>query len=375
MPETQLPAPGAARRSSPTLGSDPIPLVDLALQHAEVAAEIVEALVGAMSGGPVAEGQAVANFEAALAAFCHRRHCFGVARGTDALALVLQAAGIGPGSEAIVPANGRLATVAAVIRAGAWPVLADCDPVHHLLDPDDVGRRRTPRTRAVVAMHLFGQMAPMEDLAAVIGNGPAVLFEDAAHCPGATRHAEPPGAWGQAVITSFHPGMNLGAYGDGGAVLVDDDRLAGRVQHLRQSRALDAAQAIVLTAKLRHLQEWNHWRVATARLYAQWLGDDDRITLPAALPGNEHVWHHYVVRIPDRDRVLAELQAAGIGAAVHYGVPVHLLPASEVLGYRPGDFPNAEAAAGEMLSLPIYPGIRRDQVERVADTVRRALRS
>jgi len=364
---------GAGRRSGTLVGSGPIPLVDLAFQHAEVATEIVEALLAAISGGPVAEGQAVANFEATLAAFANRRHGIGVANGTEALALMLQAAGIGPGGQVIVPANGRLATVAAVIRAGAWPVLADCDPVHHLLDPNDVRRRLTRETRAVVAMHLYGQMAPMEDLAAALGDGPAVLFEDAAHSPGATRHGAPPGMVGWAVTTSFHPGMNLGAYGDGGAVLTDDDTLASRLRSLRQSR-LDAAQAIVLTAKLHHLREWNDWRAATARLYGECLAGHDRITLPAAMPGNGHVWHLYVVRVPDRDRILAELQAAGIGAAVHYPVPVHLLPASEVLGYRPGDFPHAEAAAAEMLSLPIYPGIRRDQVERVADTLRRALR-
>jgi dTDP-4-amino-4,6-dideoxygalactose transaminase len=370
------------------LGSEPVPLVDLSFQHAEVAVEIVEALVDVMARGRPAEAHAVEQFETALAALCHRRHCVGIANGTDTLALMLTAAGIGHGAEVIVPANGRLATVAAVMRAGAWPVLADCDPVHQLLDPDDVRRRLTPRTRAVVAMHIYGQMAPMDDLAAVFGEDSAVLFEDAAQCAGGTRYGAPPGSMGRAVVTNFHPGMSLGAYGGGGAVLSDDDDLATRVRSLHKRgegtdperyRAsppghFDAAEAIVLSAKLGRLREWNRLRAEAARLYGELLAGDDRITLPGVLAGNEHVWHRYVVRIPNRDAVRAELEEAGIGAAVHYSVPIHLLPASEMLGHRRGDFPHAEAAAEEILSLPIYPGIRADQVGRVANAVRRAIR-
>jgi dTDP-4-amino-4,6-dideoxygalactose transaminase len=354
--------------------TEPVPLVDLAFQHAEVNAEIAEAVIAAMTNGWRVEGGAASQFEAAFAAFCQRRHCVGVANGTDTILLMLRAAGIGSGDEVIVPANGRLAMVAAVLRAGARPVLADCDPQYHLLDPDRLRAHLTLRTRAVVAVHLYGQMAPVEDLAAVAGDR-IVLFEDAAQSPGATRHGRTPGTWSRAVVTSFHPRMNLGAYGRGAAVLTDDDVLADRLRSLRPSgHRLDDGQAIVLLAKLRHLPDWNARRAVTARLYRALLEDDDRIVLPATMPGNEHVWHLYVVRVADRDAVLAALQSAGIGAAVHYPVPIHLMPPCDGLGYRRGDFPHAEAAAAEILSLPIYPGIHADDVERVADALRRAVR-
>ena len=354
--------------------TEPVPLVDLAFQHAEINAEIAEALSAAMTKGWRVEGDAAAQFEADFAAFCGRRHCVGVANGTDTILLTLRAAGIGAGDEVIVPANGRLAMVAAVLRAGARPVLADCDPQYHLLDPDGLRARLTLRTRAILAVHLYGQMAPVEDIAAVAGDR-VVLFEDAAQSTGATRLGQAPGTWSRAVLTSFHPGMNLGAYGNGAAVLTDDDVLADRLRSLQPAgHQLDDGQAIVLLAKLRRLREWNARRAVTARLYRELLEDQDRIVLPAAMPGNEHVWHLYVVRVLRRNVVLAELHSAGIGAAVHYPVPIHLMPSCGVLGYRRGDFPHAEAAAAEILSLPIYPGIHPDEVERVVDALRRAVK-
>lgn len=382
-----FPLSGRSQGPATTLASTAVPFADLAFQHAVVADEIAAALLDVMARRKGAEEHAVARFETALAASCHRAHCVGVAHGIDTLSLMLRAAQVGQGDEVIVPANGRLATVGAVMRAGAWPVLADCDPVHHLLDPHDVRQRLTSRTRAVIVPHLFGQMAPIEKLAAVVGEGRVFLFEDAAQSHGATRHGDPPGTRGVALATSFHPGMSLGAYGGGGAVLTDDDVLAARVRSLhergeatdaerdrRPPARFDTSEAVVLAAKLRHLRTFTELRRDAARRYHEALGRHERIHLPGVLAGNEHVWHRYVIRVPGRDAVLAELQATGIGAAVHYAVPVHLLPGSAVLGYRQGDFPHAEAAADEMLSLPIYPGIRPDQIERVASAVRRALR-
>jgi len=349
-------------------------LIDLAFQHAEVAVEIMEAIVAVMTKGKSAEERAVSQFETAMAEFCGAKQCVGMADGTDALTLLLRAAGIGTGHEVILPANGRLAMVAAVVQTGAWPVLADCDPVHQLLDPGDVEKRITARTKAIVALHLYGQMAPVEDLAALAEAGGAVLFEDAAQSVGASRHGEHPGVHARAVVTSFHPGMSLGAYGGGGAVLSDDDGLIARLRALQERPGLDASEAIVLTAKLRHLPEWNRLRASAARYYGELLGGDEPIALPKVLPGNDHVWHRYVVRVPDRDAVLAALQSDGIGAAADYRVPVHLLPASEMLGNHRGDFPHAEAAGDDLLFLPIYPGIRYAQVGRVANALRRALR-
>jgi dTDP-4-amino-4,6-dideoxygalactose transaminase len=360
--------------SGTKLGSEPIPLVDLAVQHAEVAGAIMDDIVAVMTKGKPAEQRAVARFEAAMAEFCGRKHCAGVANGTDPLGLLLRAAGIGAGDEVILPANGRLAMVAAVMRTGARPVLADCDPVHQLLDPIDVGKRITAQTKAIVALHLYGQMAPVEELAALAQAAGAVLFEDAAQSVGAARHGQPPGGRAGAVITSFHPGMSLGAFGGGGAVLTDDDGLIARLRALQGRPGFDASEGIVLTAKLGHLRAWIRLRATAARFYGELLGGDAGIALPGVVPGNEHVWHRYVALVAGRDTVLAELQSEGIGAAADYRVPVHLLAASEMLGYRRGDFPNAEAAADGLLFLPMYPGIRYSQVDRVADSLRRALR-
>jgi dTDP-4-amino-4,6-dideoxygalactose transaminase len=383
-----FPPTGRTPGSGSILASTHVPFVDLAFQHAMVAAEIAQALLDAMAQGKDAEGQAVARFETALAGSFRRDHCVSVADSIDTLSLMLRAAEVGPGDEVIVPANGRLATVAAVLRAGAWPILADCDPVHHLLDPEEVGQRLTSRTKVVVVPHLFGQMAPIEELAAVVDEEQVLLFEDAAQSIGASRHGDPPGTTGIALAISFHRGMSLGAYGGGGAVLTDDHVLAARIRSLHERREgadadrlrakrparLDASEAVVLAAKLRHLRTFKELRRDAAMRYHDALGHHERIKLPGVLAGNEHVWHRYVIRVPGRDRVLAELLATGIEAAVHYAVPLHQLPGAEMLGYREGEFPRAEAAAHEMLSLPIFPGIRPDQIERVAAAVRRALR-
>lgn len=362
-----------------------IPLVDLALQHREIAADIVPTLLRLMGDGRFIGGSEVSDFESAFAAFSHRLGCVGVGNGTDAVELMLRAAGIGPGDDVVVPANTFVATVAAVVRAGAHPVFADCDPVHHLIDPESVSESITPRTRAIMAVHLYGQMAPMERLAAVAEAHGALLFEDAAQAHGATRYGRTPGTWGRAAATSFYPGKNLGAYGDGGAVTTDNAELASRVRALRNhggngrydhrmigwNSRLDTLQAAVLLAKLPHLQEWNDQRVQAARTYDKLLAGHDGIRLPNVLSGNEHVWHLYVVRVAERDRVLGELNEAGIQAGVHYPVPVHLLPGFEA-GER-GRFPNAELMADEILSLPVYPGITPEQVERVAETLLRSV--
>jgi dTDP-4-amino-4,6-dideoxygalactose transaminase len=246
----------------------------------------------------------------------------------------------------------------------------------------------TPDTRAIMAVHLYGQMAPMEQLAAVAEECGARLFEDAAQAHGAAQSGRTPGGWGEAAATSFYPGKNLGAYGDAGAVTTDDGALAARVRALRNhggdgrynhrmigwNSRLDTLQAAVLLAKLPHLREWNDQRAQAARVYTKLLAGHDAIRLPGVMPGNDHVWHLYVVRVPERDRVLDELKEAGIQAGVHYPVPVHLLPGFESGGNGTvRRFPNSELMAGEILSLPIYPGITPAQVERVAETLLRSV--
>jgi dTDP-4-amino-4,6-dideoxygalactose transaminase len=364
----------------------PIPLVDLAVQHAQVADEVQAGWARVVAAGAFIGGPDVAAFESEFAAFSGVGHVVGVANGTDALELALRARGVGPGDEVVVPANTFVATAEAVSRVGARPVLVDCDPDHLLIDPSEVAGRVGPRTRAVMAVHLYGQMAPVEAVRAAVPDSVDVI-EDAAQSQGATRHGRPSGSMGVVAGTSFYPGKNLGAYGDAGAVLTDDAATADAVRALRahggvqkyrhelvgMNSRLDTLQAVVLRAKLARLEGWNVERREAAARYDALLGDHDGIGLPSVMPGNVPVWHLYVVRVAERDRVLARLDAAGIGAGIHYPQPVHLLGAYADLGHRPGSFPVAEAAAGEILTLPLFPGITASQQERVAETLRAAV--
>jgi dTDP-4-amino-4,6-dideoxygalactose transaminase len=369
--------------------AEPIPLVDLHVQHAEVGAEVEAGWARVAKEGSFILGPEVRAFEAEFARFSGVDHCVGVANGTDALELALRARDIGPGDEVIVPANTFIATAEAVTRAGALPVLVDCDADHLLIDPARVAERVGPRTRAVMAVHLYGQMAPVEQLARVLP--PEVdVIEDAAQSQGATRHGRSSGSVGVAAGTSFYPGKNLGAYGDAGAVLTDDPATADAVRALRDhggtakyrhdrvgmNSRLDSLQAVVLRAKLARLPRWNDERRAAARRYDQLVTDAGLdVRTPTTLAGNGHVWHLYVVRVPRRDEVLSALHAAGIGAGIHYPHPLHLLGAYVHLGHGAGDFPCAEAAAAEILSLPLFPGITESQQRRVVAKLGAALRT
>lgn len=364
-----------------------IPLVDLAAQHAEVAAEVTEGWRRVIATTSFIGGEDLTAFESDFAAFCGVEHCVGVANGTDAVELALRAAGIGPGDEVIVPANTFVATAEAVIRAGASVVFVDCEPDHLLIDVSAVEARIGPRTRAVIAVDLYGQVPVMEELVALGDRSGILLFEDAAQSQGAGRLGRRAGSFGVAAATSFYPGKNLGAYGDAGAVLTSSadvaDRLrglrnhggSGRYQHeiLGFNSRLDTLQAVVLRAKLARLGQWNERRREAAVRYADLLGDVPDVVVPGTLAGNEHVWHLYVIRVPRRDEVLHSLRAAGIGAGIHYPVPVHLQSAFLAGGPGEGACPVAEQAAGEIMSLPIFPGITADQQERVGEAVRKAL--
>jgi dTDP-4-amino-4,6-dideoxygalactose transaminase len=366
----------------------PVPFVDLGLQHRRVAAEVRPRLEEVMSATAFVLGPQVAGFEERFAAYCGVRHCVGVGNGTDALELALRGAGIGVGDEVIVPANTFVATAEAVVRAGARLVLADCD-ADGLLDPAAVADRLTPRTRAVVPVHLYGQVAPMKQVRDAVGPG-VLVVEDAAQSQGARQEGRAAGSFGTAAATSFYPGKNLGAYGDAGAVVTDDDEVAERVRALRNhggvrkyehtligtNSRLDGMQAAVLTVKLAHLDAWNAERDAAAARYDELLAGlaaTAGLVRPRAVPGNDHVWHLYVVRVPRRDEVLAALGAAGVGAGIHYPLPVHLLPAFAGLGAGPGSYPVAERLAGEILSLPMFPGITAEQQDRVVAVLAAAL--
>jgi len=366
-----------------------IPLVDLKAQHAEVAADVQEAFAGVLGATNFILGKPVAEFETAFASFSKVAHCIGVANGTDALEIALRALDIGQGHEVILPANTFVATALAVVRAGATPVLVDCDPQHHLIDPGRVEAAITPRTRALMPVHLYGQCAPMRDLMDIAERRGLMIIEDAAQAQGAEHNGSPVGSFGAISGTSFYPGKNLGAYGDAGALLTNSASLANRARALRNygsevkyfhpeigfNSRLDTLQAVVLSAKLKRLGAWNEQRRTAANRYSDLLREHqaDVFAAPSEAPGNIHVWHLYVVRVPRRDSVLERMNADGVGAGVHYPVPIHLQGAFHSLGHGVGAFPVTEKAAAEILSLPIYPQITEEQQGRVVEVLLRAV--
>jgi len=367
--------------------TDAIPLVDLRAQHREIAEEVREGLARVFAEAAFVLGADVRAFEEAFARFTGAAHCVGVGSGTDALEIALRATGVRPGDEVIVPANSFVATALAVVRAGAAPVLVDCDPVYHLIDPARVAERIGGRTKAILPVHLYGQMAPMRALGALAAPRGMLVLEDAAQAHGAEQDGVGAGAAGTAAATSFYPAKNLGAYGDAGAVLSNDAAIARRARALRNygsedkyhhpemgfNSRLDTLQAVVLQAKLKRLAAWNAARRTAAARYDALLADLGAVTPPTTAPGNVHAWHLYVVRVPRRDEVVRRLAAAGIGAGVHYPTPIHLQGAFRELGHRRGDFAVAEAAAAEVLSLPLHPHLTAGEQERVVDALRRAL--
>jgi dTDP-4-amino-4,6-dideoxygalactose transaminase len=365
-----------------------IPFVDLRAQQAEVHQAVMEDLERVFRDTGFVGGPEVVAFEEEYARYTGVSHCVGVANGTDAVEIALRAAGIGPGCEVILPANTFIATAEAVVRAGATPVLVDADEATLLIDPDQVARAVTPRTRAVVAVHLFGQIAPVEQIAGVLDGADVVLIEDAAQSQGATRGGVRSGALGLVAATSFYPGKNLGAGGDAGAVTTNDEELAARARLLSNhgsehkyvhetmgfNSRMDAVQAVVLRHKLRHLDAWNLMRQSAARRYSELLAGCEDLVLPVPMKGNEHVWHLYPIRVPNRDEVMSALQKNGIGAGIHYPVPIHLTPAYQELGLAGGNYPVTEAAALQMVSLPMFPHITASQQEAVAEVIRGVLR-
>lgn len=371
---------------STTLPMTVIPLVDLQAAHAEVAEDVRAGFDRILASTAFVKGAEAESFEREYAEFTGVAHCVGVANGTDAIELALRAARVPAGSEVVLPANTFVATAEAVVRAGARPVLADVDPEYLLLDDQSLASAISPETGAVIPVHLYGQMVPASRLAPAQERG-IVVIEDAAQAHGATHQGQPAGSFGLMAGVSFYPGKNLGAYGDAGAVLTQSADLARQIRLLGDhgserryehitlgfNSRLDGLQAVVLRVKLRKLAAWNEARRQAANRYDQLLADIDGVRLPKTAPGNEHVWHLYVIRVPHRDDVLRYLDEAGVRAAIHYPVPVHLQPAFQDLGYARGDFPVAEAAAEQILTLPLYPHITAAQQERVAEAVRRAL--
>jgi dTDP-4-amino-4,6-dideoxygalactose transaminase len=355
-----------------------IPHVDVKAQYAPLLDELKDRLATVLDSGRFILGPEVRAFEQEAAFFLGARQGVGVANGTDALVLVLEALGIGPGDEVVCPAFTFYATAEAISRVGATPVFCDIDPATLNADPADVAERVSPRTRAIVAVHLFGRPAPLEAPAGV------PVLEDAAQAFGARIDERRAGTLGVAGTFSFFPTKNLFGLGDGGLVVTDDDRLAERVRLLRfhgssdkesfeavgYNSRLDELQAAALRLFLEHVDGWNRSRRGAAERYAD-LGLGELVELPEDDPG--HVYHMYVVRSPERDRIAEELRARDIGCATYYTTPLHLQPVYAGLGYEPGSLPETERASRETIALPLWPAIEVEQQEQVVAAVRAAL--
>jgi dTDP-4-amino-4,6-dideoxygalactose transaminase len=363
--------------------SQPIPLVDLKAQYATIQSDIDSAIRRVVENTSFIMGSEVSAFEKAFAAFCGVNHCVGVGSGTAALELTLRALGIGPGDEVITVSHTFIATAEAISAVGATPVFVDIDPQTYNMAVGALLQTINQRTRAIIPVHIYGQPADMTTINAIAGQHDIPVIEDAAQAHGSTWAGRKTGSLATAACFSFYPGKNLGAYGDAGAVTTDDDAVAEQVRLLRNhgrhdkylheikgfGHRIDALQAAILHAKLPHLDEWTCARRRLADRYNQLLGDLE-LMLPYVDPQAEPVWHLYVIRTPLREEMLNYLKTQGIGAGVHYPIPLHLQPAYADLGYAPGTLPVTEAVAKSCLSLPIYPEMSDEQQDRVVTAIR-----
>jgi dTDP-4-amino-4,6-dideoxygalactose transaminase len=362
-----------------------IPYVDLKSQYRELRPEIEAAIRGVLESAQFVLGPAVASFERDFAAYCGAAEAIGVNSGTSALHLALLAAGVGPGDEVITVPYTFVATVSAIVYAGAKPVFVDVDPQYYTMDPAGLEKVLTPRTRAIVPVHLYGQPADMDPIVAFARAHGLAVIEDACQAHGAEYNGRRCGSMSDIAAFSFYPGKNLGAYGEGGAAVTSDPQHAEKIRLLRSwgettryehlvkgfNYRMDAIQGAILGVKLGHLERWTKARRSRARLYADALAGSGIVT-PPVRPGSRHVYHVYAVRVASRDVRRAELAAAGIQTGVHYPIPVHLQPAFRDLGYHAGDFPVSESVAAEVLSLPIYPELTDAQIETIAGALRGA---
>jgi dTDP-4-amino-4,6-dideoxygalactose transaminase len=362
---------------------EPVPQLDLAAQYAAIGAEIRAAVEKVLASQQFILGQEGAALEQEIAQLCGVAHGVGVASGTDALILALRACGVHAGDEVLIPPFTFVATGSAVSALGAKPVFADIRPDTYNLDASDLTRRLTPRTRAIIAVHLYGLAADMEPIVTFARAHNLRVIEDNAQSIGASYRGRRTGSLGDAACMSFYPTKNLGAYGDAGMVVTNSNEMAARLKSLRNhgqsakyvssepgwNSRLDEIQASILRVKLRHLPEWQRARQAHAAAYTKML-----LAIPGVMPppipeGYEHVFHQFTIRVEQRDALAQSLSERKIGSAVYYPVPLHLQPLYASLGHKAGDFPHAEHAAQEVLSLPMFPELRPEQITRVAEAV------
>ncbi len=392
-----------------------VPLFDLKAQNGALAAELNEAFQRVLQSGYFILGPEVERFEAALAAFSGAKHALSVSSGTDAILLALMALGIGPGDEVLCPSFTFFATAGCIVRAGATPVFVDSCPVCFNLDLDDAARHVTPRTRAIMPVHLFGQAADMDGVAALAKKHDLRVIEDAAQALGAGYHGRAVGTLGDCAATSFFPTKNLGAFGDAGGFLTDDPETAARARIFRVhgmepkyfhrvvggNFRLDALQAALIAVKLPHFESYTKARRRNAALYAERLSvlpgarlprgertctcgtaptakEDARLILPAVHEGRDSIWNQYTLRLPGegrRDRLRGHLAKMGVGSEIYYPLPLHEQECFRSLGCQPADFPWAHRLAGEVVSIPIYPELGEDAIERVCHVIGQFLES
>lgn len=356
-----------------------VPFVDLKAQYGSLKAEFDEAVISVLSETAFISGKYASAFESEFATYLEAGHCVGVANGTDAIEIALQAVGVEKGDEVIVPANSFIATAEAVSNIGAVPVFADIDPDHYTLDPAKIEEKITPRTKAIIPVHLYGLPAEMDVIVAVAREHGLKIVEDCAQAHGSTYKGKKVGTFGDAATFSFYPSKNLGAFGDAGAIVTNDAATADRARLIanhgqleknrhtivgRNSR-MDGIQAAILSIKLKHLDDWLDARRANAAVYDRLL--DGKLPIPTAAEHSRHTYHLYVTRVPNRDAVMAKLKEAGIETSVHYPTAIPFMDAYTYLGYQPRDFPVAFEQMGELLSLPMYAELTEEMVEYVCE--------
>jgi dTDP-4-amino-4,6-dideoxygalactose transaminase len=359
-----------------------VPYLDLRAQYRTLRSEVLSAFEEICESTSFAQGRATSEFEAKFAAYCGVDHCVSLNSGTSALHLALRCLDVGPGDEVVTVSMTFIATAWAISYVGATPVFVDIDPLRRTLNPDNLEAAITSRTKAIIPVHLYGMPAEMDRIMAIAERHGLPVIEDAAQAHGARYRGRRVGQFGQIACFSFYPTKNLGAYGEGGALVTNDASIAHRARSLRdhaQSQKylhdeigynyrMDSFQAAVLSIKLKYLDEWNTARVDRARRYTESLKGSS-YKLPADMSVSECVWHCYVIETPERDRVRSALQDVGIQSAVHYPVPVHLQKAYAHLDYRSGDLPITEALCEHCLALPIYPELSKEKISRVASVL------
>jgi len=361
-----------------------VPFLDLKAHHAPLMDEIIETIRRVIETSAFAGGPFVAEFEREFAAFCQTRYAVGVGNGTDALWLSLLALGVGHGDQVVTVPSTFMATAEAISYCGAEPVFVDINEHTYTLDPEQLEAAITPRTKAIIPVHLFGQTADMDPILEIADRHGIPVVEDACQAHGAIYKGRKAGSMGTIGCFSFYPGKNLGAFGEAGAIVTNNEFLARQIQMLRdhgQARKyehaligwngrMDGIQGAVLRIKLKRLDDSNASRIQHARAYTRHFRTMDGIIPPAEAAYGAHIYHVYAIRIRDRDELLRSLSAQGIGCGIHYPIPVHLQPAYRSLGYGPGTFPVSEKCAREFLSLPMFPELTDAQIEAVVQAVR-----